>query len=78
MMWPAQRIFTKVQDDGAVTHNDVVPAQWELMPAVAHASVSLKCDNRFDDVLMKMVEDELPTGFTPTSVYVDGLSLIHI
>lgn len=77
MMWPAQRIFTKVQDDGAVTHNYVVPRQWELMPAVAHASASLKCDYSFDEVLLKMVEDGLPTGFTPTSVYVDGNGEIH-
>lgn len=77
MMWPAQRIFTKVQNDGAVTHNYVVPRQWKLMPAVAHLSASLKCDYSFDNVLLNMVEDGLPTGFNPSTVYVDGNGKIH-
>lgn len=77
MMWPQHCIFTKVRDDGTVTHNYAVPAQWELMPAVAHASASLQCDYCFDNALLKMAKDGLPTGFTPTSVYVDTDGEIH-
>lgn len=77
MEWPQEPIFTKVRGDGTVTHNYAVPPQWELMPAVAHVSASLQCDYCFDDPLLKMAKDGLPTGFTPTTVYLDSDGEIH-
>ena len=74
-MW--QRIFTKVRGDGTSAHNYALPPQWEWLPAVAHASASLQCGYCFDGALLKMVEHGLPTGFKPTTVYVDADGAIH-
>ena len=75
-MW--QRIFTKVRGDGTSAHNYALPPQWEWLPAVAHASASLQCGYCFDGALLKMVEHGLPTGFKPTTVYVDADGAIHM